>query len=393
MSPLESELGPCAPVSAAANARTRRCALEARVRSEIAAAGGAIDFARFMELALYAPGLGYYVADESQLGAAGDFVTAPELGSLYGRCLARQCAEVLEIVGGGGILEVGAGSGALAADILGELAQLGCVPQSYDILEISPFLRRRQRDTLARRVRPQLERVRWLEGLPDAGFRGVVIASELLDAMPVARFQIAEQGVVGARVVDDGGTLGWGQGAVDAALRERIEALGLPSGYVSEVNVHAEAWVGTLAGVVEAGLLLIVDYGFPMHEFYHPQRDRGTLMCHYRHRAHDDPLINVGLQDITAHVNFSAIAAAGACAGLEVLGYTQQAPFLMSLGLIEALEAVPATDAAAHARIAQEAKRLTLPSQMGELFKVLALGRGLAAPLAGFALQDHRARL
>ncbi len=299
---------------------------------------------------------------------------------------------MLELVGGG-ILEVGAGSGALAADILAELGELGCLPQSYDILETSPFLRQRQRDTLVRRARPQLERVRWLDAFPERGFRGVVIASELLDAMPVVRFQIAEQGVVGARVVDDAGTLGWGQGTVDTALRERIEALKLPSGYVSEVNVHAEAWVGTLADVVEAGLLLIVDYGFPMHEFYHPQRDRGTLMCHYRHRAHDDPLINVGLQDITAHVNFSAIAAAGVRAGLEVLGYTQQAPFLMSLGLLEALEAVPATDVAGHTRIAQEAKRLTLPSQMGELFKVLALGRGLDAPLAGFALQDHRTRL
>lgn len=393
MSSLESELDPCDPVSAAAHRRSRSRALEARVRGEIAAAGGSVDFARFMELALYAPGLGYYVADERQLGAAGDFVTAPELGSLYGRCLARQCAEALALVGGGGILEVGAGSGALAADILTELGRLGCLPQSYDILEISPFLRQRQRDTLARRARPQLERVRWLEDLPERGFRGVVIASELLDAMPVARFQIAEQGVVGARVVDDAGALGWGQGAVEAVLRERIEPLGLPVGYVSEVNVHAEAWVGTLADVVEAGLLLIVDYGFPMHEFYHPQRDRGTLMCHYRHRAHDDPLIHVGLQDITAHVNFSAIAAAAARGGLEVLGYTQQAPFLISLGLLEAVETVPATDISGHARIAQEVKRLTLPSEMGELFKVLALGRGLTAPLAGFALQDHRTRL
>ncbi len=363
------------------------------IRREMAQGVGALPFERFMELALYAPGLGYYASGRCQFGEGGDFVTAPALGRLFGGCVARQCAQILTSLGGGRIVEAGAGDGALAADILLELAALDCLPQRYEIIELSPALRQRQRDTLARRAPAQLERVRWLDTLPAAPLRGAVIANELLDAMPVARFEVAGHDVYGAWVSDDGGRFLWSRGDVAPQLRQRIEALRLPGGFVSEINARAEAWVSTLAAALEAGVLLVIDYGFPAREFYHPQRSRGTLMCHYRHRAHDDPLINVGLQDITAHIDFTAIAAAGARGGLEVLGYTQLAPFLLSLGVLERVESARAGAVAHSLRLAQELKTLTLPSEMGELFKVLALGRGVSSPLAGFSLQDHRGRL
>lgn len=370
--------------------------LQAMIREEIEQAGGHIGFDRFMELALYAPGLGYYSAGSGKFGEAGDFVTAPELSPLFSRCLARQCREVLQGIGGGDIIEFGAGSGVMAADILAELEQLECLPEHYFILELSGDLRERQCQTIASKV-PQLsERVVWLNALPESGFRGVVLANEVLDAMPAHRFMIQQGEPHELDVVWNGQQFALETGAPDAALYERVKRLqndyALADGYSSEINLRAEEWVRSLAGFLEQGVALLIDYGFPQREFFHPQRSMGTLMCHYRHRAHDDALQLIGLQDITTHVDFTAVGEAALSAGLSVRGYTSQANFLVANGLTELLSE-EAKDEKTQLVLSAQVKRLTMPGEMGELFKVMALARGWKEPLQGFALRDERGRL
>jgi SAM-dependent MidA family methyltransferase len=359
------------------------------IRAEIGSAGGAIDFSRFMELALYAPGLGYYSTGARNFGEQGDFVTAPELGSVFARCLARQCHEILVRLDGGDILEAGAGSGALAADLLAELERLNQLPERYFILELSADLRSRQQATLQERMPHLAARVRWLDRLPGK-FHGIVLANELLDALPVERFRISSQEIEQLQIGWDNDRFVWKARPADEHIRARIAPLGLPAGYESEIGLAAEAWVRTVAEILETGVLLLVDYGFPRSEFYHVQRATGTLMCHYRHRAHADPLVLVGLQDITAHIDFTAVATAGVSAGLGLLGYASQAMFLLGCGLDEIAAASDPNNARAHLALTTEIKKLTMPSEMGELFKVIAFGRGITAPLAGFRLQDRR---
>jgi SAM-dependent MidA family methyltransferase len=377
-------------------AREHSARLQRLIAAELAAAGGRLSFARFMELALYAPGLGYYSGGSLKLGAEGDFITAPESSPLFARCLARQVAQVLTHLGDGDVLEVGAGSGQMAADLLAALAASDHLPNRYFILERSGELRARQQALLQERL-PQLkDRIQWLEQLPGPGFRGVIIANELLDALPVHCFTLTAQGAAERYVQQEGEQWRWCLGPVsDAALTERINVLrrdeDLFSGYSSEINLAGEAWVRSIADVLAAGMLLVIDYGFPRREYYHPQRSDGTLMCHYRHRAHDDPLILVGLQDITAHVDFTAMAAAGHGAGLEVAGYTTQGSFLLATGITELLHT--ATDEMTRLRWAQQIKKLTLPHEMGELFKVLAFARLIDEPLMGFTWRDLRDRL
>lgn len=363
------------------------------IRAQIDAHGGAISFARFMELALYAPQLGYYSAGRHQFGIAGDFVTAPELGPVFAQCLARQCAQILAQLGTGDILEAGAGSGALAADLLLELERLDQLPRNYSILEISTSLRARQQTMLAGKVPHLLERVRWLDRLPAAGWRGIVLGNELLDAMPVERFRVHRETPRSLLVGWEGNRFVWRELAANTAVSERVAALQLTQDYVSEIGFAAEGWVRSVADILEQGVLLLIDYGFPRSEFYHPQRAAGTLMCHYRHRAHGDPLVRVGLQDITAHVDFSAIARAGTETGLELLGYNSQAMFLLGCGMQEIAAGIDPNDARAYLQFTNAVKKLTLPQEMGELFKVIALGRAIRIPLAGFRLQDRRDRL
>jgi len=367
------------------------------IRGEIAAAQGRIPFDRFMELALYAPGLGYYSAGSLKFGAAGDFVTAPEVSSLFGRCLARQSRQVLDELGGGGILEFGAGTGKLAADLLTELVALGGMPERYLILELSPELRQRQRAALTERVPELLDRVHWLDRLPK-GFRGVILGNELLDAMPVQRFRVAGGGLQEEFVTcHDGFVPEYGEIATPrlAEALTALQAQGLAQavGYASEINLRLGPWVMALSETLEAGAVLLIDYGYPRSEYYHPQRSMGTLMCHYRHRAHSDPFRLVGLQDITAHVDFSAVADAARAVDLAVGGYTTQAFFLLGCGLDRLAADSDPGDPQAHLRLMQEVRRLTLPTQMGESFKVIGLTRGLAAPLIGFGLRDLRDRL
>ena len=380
-----------------AAAMRHSAALIQHIREDIRAHGGSIDFMRYMELALYAPGLGYYSAGPQKFGANGDFITAPEMGSAFARCLARQCAQVFQQLGKAEILEVGAGSGKLAADLLSALAQQGQLPHRYLILELSADLRARQAAHVAKQIPELASRIEWLDQLPAREFRGVIIANELLDAIPTQRFRVLSDGLRLLHVAWENDGFVWREvpapTSLAAQVASRIDFESLPAGYTSEINLQAEAWIRSMGQIMDAGLLLLIDYGFPRSEFYHPDRSDGTMMCHFRHQAHSDPFVLIGLQDITTHVEFTALAEAGHESGLALLGYTSQAAFLLATGIAEQ-PAEPANgDLRSQLELAQEIKKLTLPHEMGELFKVLALARGLSGPLLGFVLQDRRSRL
>ncbi len=368
-------------------------ALAGLIREEMAACGGSLDFARYMELALYAPGLGYYRGGAQKFGASGDFVTAAEFSVLFARCLARQCQQILNELDKGDVIEVGAGSGVLAVELLRALETLDSLPDRYFILELSAELRQRQRTLIARELPHLVERVHWLASLPEERLRGIIFANELLDAMPVHRFKVSQRGIAQMHVSWESNHFVWCAKPANDIVRQRVEVLALPIPYVSEINLQAEAWVRSMAAHLSQGVLLLIDYGFPRAEYYHPQRNEGTLMCHYRQRAHDDPLILTGLQDITAHVDFTAIAEAGVEGGLSVLGYTGQAAFLLGNGLHELARASDPTALRAHMDLARQVNVLTSPAEMGELYKVIALGRNIDIPLQGFSLQDRRGRL
>jgi SAM-dependent MidA family methyltransferase len=373
--------------------------LAGHIRAQLAAAGGWLSFERFMELALYAPGLGYYSAGSVKIGVGGDFVTAPEVSDLFNRCVARQCAEILTATGGE-ILELGAGTGRMAAVVLSALAAQGVLPERYAILEVSADLAARQRARLAQ-LPPQLrERVVWLERLPESPLRGVMLANEVADALPCRRFTwrdgaVRELGVALAAAAAAGGNVFREQSAAaDAPLLRACEGLlaslegELPQGYTSEVCLRVQPWIASLSECLGRGVLLLCDYGLPRRHYYHRERASGTLRCHFKQRAHADPYINVGVQDITAWVDFTRIAEAALAANLTVSGFATQAAFLLASGL-EGFVA-EADDDAQRARLAGEARRLVLPEEMGEAFKFMALTRGYDAPLSGFALQDLR---
>ena len=362
--------------------------LSALIVQKISAAGGWISFARYMELALYAPGLGYYSAGSRKLGEGGDFVTAPEMSPLFARCIARQLAQ-WHGEGLRRVLEIGAGSGALAVELLLELAVLGCVPDSYLILELSGDLRERQKAALAQHVPALFERVQWLDELP-ALFEGVILANEVLDATP-AHVITTCGGEALESFVKHNSTLNsfhWFETRASEEIRLAVDGIQLPDNYRTEFNLTSRALVASLARLLTRGVMLFIDYGFPAREFYHPQRSQGTLMCHYRHHAHDDPFAFVGLQDITTHVDFSAIAAVALEGGAGVLGYTTQANFLINCGITELLSAIPASDTRAYAPRAAQAQKLLSPAEMGELFKVIALGKNVDTPPLGFARGD-----
>lgn len=377
--------------------RAIESALSQLIREEISRLGGYIPFSRFMDMALYTPGLGYYSGGLRKFGAQGDFVTAPETSSLFSRCIARQCQQVLAAVPHADILEVGAGSGILAADCLAELAHCGQLPDQYLILEVSASLQAQQRETLAEKVPDLLSRVHWVDQLPQGDFRGVILANELLDAMPVERFTIYNNKTWQVGVGWQQNHFTW-QRHDDPSLASKVAAIesaldhDLQEGYTSEIPLAASGWIQTVAELLSEGAILLIDYGHTRREYYHPERDQGTIMCHYRHRVHADPLILVGLQDITAHVDFTAIAEAGHAAGLHVNGFTTQAHFLLSLG-IESMLSDYAPDPTLQLRLAQQVKKLVMPGEMGERFKVIALTRGFDTPLQGFLLQDHRHKL
>jgi len=384
-----------------AAARAHSARLIALIRAELARCGGRIPFARYMELALYAPGLGYYSAGSAKLGRGGDFITAPELSPLFAFCLARQCRAVLQAVPRGEILEFGAGSGALACDLLQELDQLDALPVRYGILELSADLRARQQALLRERVPHLMDRVSWIERLPDTPLSGVILANEVIDAMPVHRL-VRQRGwrelyaawQDGAGFVCETGPLS------DARLGARLQAIAVgpgeaafAEGYVLEIGLAAEGWLAAAGAALARGMMLLADYGQPRAEYYHLRRYGGTLRCFYRHHVHDDAFILTGLQDITADVEFTALAEAAVTAGLTVAGYTSQTYFLLGGGLMEWEERLRQARPLECARLAQQIGRLTLPGEMGERFKVLALARGVDVALPGFSLRDERGRL
>jgi SAM-dependent MidA family methyltransferase len=374
--------------------------LEARVRAAIERAGGWIGFAEFMRLALYEPGLGYYSAGARKFGAAGDFVTAPEVAPVFSRCVAVQCAEVLRELGPAAVvLELGAGSGVMACGLLAELERRSALPREYWILDVSADLRERQREALAAALPHLLARVRWLDALPEPPFDGIVVANEVLDALVVERFVVRNGEVRALGVAVDGaGRLRLEERAADEGLRRavrRIEAdLGgehvWPEGYQSEINPGLTGWLDSVAASLGRGVLLFVDYGLPRREYYTAERTRGTLLCHFRHRFHDDALTRLGLQDITAWVDFTAVAESAQAAGLEVAGYTTQAHFLIGCGLEEFVANVEGLDLVERVNLSRQAMMLTLPGEMGERFKVIALAKRYEAPLRGFAVRDLR---
>jgi SAM-dependent MidA family methyltransferase len=367
--------------------------LEQRICEEIDARGGWISFERFMEMALYEPGLGYYSAGATKLGGAGDFVTAPEISPLFSRCMAAQCAEIFEQSGTAHVLELGAGSGIMAADILTELAVLGRLPERYFILEVSADLRERQQQTLQAKVPTLASRVEWLEQWPEA-LHGVVLANEVLDAMPVQRFRVRGNEVNAVGVTWQLGRLDWSEVRADASLEaavrtlERANGEPFPDGYLSELNLRIQPWMQGLAEALAQGVALFMDYGLPQRQYYRSERREGTLLCHFRHRFHDDPLINVGLQDIGAWVDFTAVAEAASEAGLRVAGFATQAHFLMGAGIEHYLSDIATQEIAERMHLARQAMVLTLPGEMGEKFKVLALTANHDHPLRGFSVRD-----
>ena len=382
-------------------------AVSAFIRERIAKQG-ACTFEEFMHFALYAPGLGYYSAGSVKIGAAGDFVTAPEVSDLFSQCVATQCAEVLSETHGE-ILELGAGTGRMAAVILEALNERGCLPERYSILEVSADLADRQRARLSKLPVAIRERVVWLDRLPSRPIKGVILANEVLDALPFRRFVVREAGIaelgVGPelteREVEPSEDL---QAAWELIARDLPEAL--PKGYRSEVCLSVEPWIASLGECLERGVMLLFDYGLPRTHYYHPQREDGTLVCHFKQLAHSNPFVNVGVQDITAWVDFTRVAEGAVSAQLDVLGFATQAAFLLANGIEELVGATDVgrdggvgaagdttADVIGRTKRAGEARRLLMPGEMGESFKVMALGRGYERPLKGFTLQDLRRSL
>jgi SAM-dependent MidA family methyltransferase len=395
------------------------------IAARIESAGGWLPFDEFMELALYAPGLGYYSAGGAKIGRGGDFTTAPEISDLFSQCVARQVSEVLERMGGGSVLELGAGTGRMAASVLSTLASLGSLPEQYAILEVSADLRERQHARIEQLPSKLRDRVAWLDTLPSQRVRGAILANEVLDALPCQRIVIRGDDVrelgVSVEIASGASTAAAGapgaeartdsvaqvrDSAVDgasgsrrrtfvereAAARADVVAAwrsvrdGLPSqledGYRTELCTRVAPWIASLSDALERGLVLLFDYGLPRAHYYHPQRADGTLRCYFKQRAHDDPLINVGVQDITAWVDFTRVAEAADSAQLDVSGFATQAAFLLGLGI----ESLIGGDL----RLASEARQLLMPGEMGEAFKAMALTRGLDRRLSGFSVQDLR---
>jgi SAM-dependent MidA family methyltransferase len=370
------------------------------IRARIDAAGGWLPFDEFMELALYAPGLGYYSAGGVKIGRGGDFTTAPEMSDLFSQCVARQTSEVLEQTGGS-VLELGAGTGRMAASVLTTLASIGSLPEQYAILEVSADLRERQQARIAELPAELRDRVVWLDALPSKPMRGVILANEVLDALPCQRIVIRSDGLheLGVSVEASRSASNASAAAAhdfrfierEAPAREPVATawsavcaglrFALDDGYRTELCTRVEPWIAGLGDSLERGLILLFDYGLPRAHYYHPQRTDGTLRCHFKQRAHDDPLINVGVQDITAWVDFTRVAEGADSARLDVSGFATQAAFLLGLG-IESL----ITDV----RLASEARKLLMPGEMGEAFKAIALTRALDIPLSGFSVQDLR---
>jgi len=361
--------------------------------------GGKIGFDQYMSAVLYEPGLGYYSAGSRKFGSEGDFVTAPEISSLFSQCLAFQCAQILNDLGSGVIMELGAGTGVMARDILLELEKLDLLPESYFILEVSADLKQRQQDLLNKSVPHLIERIVWLDSLPEQPFAGLILANEILDALAVKRFKKVSGAFKELKVALDNGEFIRVEDDADIKLEKALTQLEhdlskpFSEGYVSEININTKKWLSGLESILQRGVMLFVDYGYSVSDYYHPDREEGTLLCHYRHRVHSDPFFYPGLQDITASVNFTDIAEAADSLGLHVNGYTNQAYFLFGCGLEKLLVDIASLDSRSHTEVTQQVIKLTMPEEMGERFKVIALTKEFDQSLIGFSIMDQRVRL
>jgi SAM-dependent MidA family methyltransferase len=356
--------------------------------------GGSIGFAEVMQHVLYAPGLGYYVTGSRKIVPHGDFVTAHEVSPLFGRVLGRQCALLLEHIENGSMLELGAGSGALAVELLGKLGDTGILPEKYLILEPSADLQARQKRRIGDELPEVVNRVEWISAWP-THFRGVVVANEVADALPVARFAIRQGVVHELRVTADKGRFMWleieAPAGLATAVRQIEQDIGepFPEGYVSEVCLALPDWIGQIADCILEGFVFLFDYGLPRRELYASTRNRGWLRCHFRHRAHDDPLLHPGIQDVTSWVDFSAIAEAAVSSGMQVSGFTSQAQFLLHGGLQDELVCFPGLSDKEQIQLSQQVKLLTLPGEMGENFKCIGLSKASTIDPAVFEVSDR----
>ena len=374
-------------------------ALLETVRQQIEAAGGWIDFARYMELALYAPGLGYYSAGQQKFGETGDFITAPEVSPLFAQTLARPIAEILSSMENACIVEFGAGSGKLAMDLLMELQQQASLPEKYLIIELSAELKQRQQRMLQNKLPELYDRIQWLDRLPDDSLNAVVLANEVLDAMPVQRFVKTEQGVSALGVSWQSDGLCFATKPATQNLQQKIQHIEqdiertLNADYSSEINLNVQPWLQAISNMLNQGAVYLIDYGYPRSEYYSMDRYMGTMMCYYQHRALDDVFCFPGLMDITAFVDFTAVAEAGLETGFDINGFTSQANFLINCGLAERVEKNMSDDIKKQLPLVQQMKTLTLPSEMGERFKVMGLNKNLDLILPGFGIRDFRNRL
>ena len=370
----------------------------AHIANKIEAAGGFISFSDYMQEALYAPGLGYYVSGSKKFGSDGDFVTAPEVSDLFGRVFAMQIADVLQQIPAGNVLELGAGSGALAVQVLRKLASMNLLPERYCILEISAELRERQERLILQELPDLVQRVDWLCTLP-ADFRGVVLANEVADSLPVERFAIVDGRLQQLGVGNDDGSFAWRRRDPPDYLAKAVEKIeqqigrNLEQGFESEVCVALRPWIGSLSDMLSEGFVFLFDYGVTCREYYAAERKQGWLRCHFRHRAHNDPLILPGIQDITSWIDFSAAAAAASDEGLAIAGFIAQAQFLMHGGLAQELEDFAELPADDQLELSRQTKLLTLPTEMGENFKCLGLSRGDVTSPAAFLEADQAMRL
>lgn len=371
-------------------------AVQLMIRDKILAAGGWISFEQFMNLALYAPGMGYYSSGTTKLGSAGDFVTAPEISSLFGRTLAQQVAQISKQINPADILEFGAGSGKLALDLLLELEKLDALPRKYFILDVSAELRQRQQMLLNNQAPHLLHLIEWLQQLPEQ-FTGIIFANEVLDAMPVHLVNWHGNTILERGVTWQDAQFAWQDRAIQNAqlllIADQLAQQINPSNdcscsFISEVNLAASYFIRSLADILQEGVIILIDYGFGRTEYYHPQRNQGTLMCHYRHYAHSDPFFLPGLQDITSHVDFSAITQAAENNGLLLTGYTTQAYFLINCGITEILSQISAEDIHHYLPQANQLQKLISPAEMGELFKVIAFSKNFSNCLIGFRSGD-----
>lgn len=360
---------------------------------------GSIGFDEYMSTVLYAPGLGYYSAGSRKFGVDGDFVTAPEISPLFSKCLAYQSAQVLNELGSGSILELGAGTGVMARDLLIELEKLDLLPENYFILEVSADLKQRQQELIKQCLPHIYDRVSWLDSLPEKKFNGLILANEILDALTVKRFKKQSEAYKEIKVSYENELFNWTDAEAEDELQKALKQIeaGLaepfPDGYVSEVNLNTKPWLKGLEEILQRGVILFIDYGYSKQEYYHPARNDGTLLCHYRHHVHTDPFFYPGLQDITCSVDFTNVAETAHSLGLHVSGYTNQAYFLFGCGLEKLLTDIASLDIKSHTEITQQVKKLTMPEEMGERFKVIALTKEFNQGLIGFSIMDQRARL